>query len=119
MHLLVLNLFWAGCFLQEERKNLKGGLFGLGSKFSHYLVGRVHPTELQKDNLLKTCTFSRVGSAHHKEDETAVGTQWGGRSERNSNARLTSTKLQFNSFALSQQSVQTSLNFRMSPFVDT
>ena len=70
MHLLVLNLFWAGCFLQEERKNLKGGLFGLGSKFSHYLVGRVHPTELQKDNILKRCAFRRVGSAHHKKVET-------------------------------------------------
>ena len=51
--------------------------------------------------------------------KTAVGIQWEGKSERNSNARLMSTKLQFNSFALSRQSVQISLNFRMSPFVDT
>ena len=68
------------------------------------------------------CIYSgccEYGAGISCEDETAVVTQWGGRSERNSNDRLTSTKLQFNSFALSRQSVHISLNFRMSPFVDT
>ena len=33
-------------------------------------MSRAHPTELQKDNILKRCAFRRVGSAHHKKVET-------------------------------------------------